>query len=342
MVIPRNRSSFHEIMRCCLLSLFLVAYLAERHLVKAASNTSTPGRIQYGDPVKKGSYSYFVRLAITDKGGETFTCGGFLYRPNIVVTAAHCASDDDYRISVKQIRVYSNGDGGIEGRNPRQVYGYRVPSTWGTSDLKGDVMILKLSKSFNADTVSLGEKLPNPGTQIYIIGVGSTEDDEEEYEYEDADEEYEYEDADEEYEYQEEDEEYEYEEYEDSRLLASQSNTGRLSGSEYTLLEAKVPMLSKKVSNAFAKKESGSMMEVDHFGAGYDKEHQDTCVGDSGGPIIHKLKTNRGYSYPVVIGVVSYGFTKCGEKNSVGFYTSIPYHRRWIDDTIIRDKWVKL
>jgi hypothetical protein len=249
--------------------------------------------------------------------------------------------------------VYSNGDGGIEGRQPRQVNGYRVPSAWGTRDLKGDVMILKLSKSFNADTVSLGEKLPKPGTQMYIIGVGSTEDDEEEYEYEDADEEYEYEDADEEYEsedvdkeyeYEDADEEYEYEyeEYEDSRLLASQSNTGRLSGSEYTLLEAKVPMLSSKVSNEFAKKESGSMMEVDHFGAGYDKEHQDACVGDSGGPIIHKLKTNKGNSYPVVIGVVSYGFTKCGEKNSVGFYTSIPYHRRWIDDTIMRDKWVKL
>eukprot|EP00889_Picochlorum_renovo_P004661 jgi/Picre1/31691/NNA_007042.t1 len=308
-------------MRSCLLSLFLVAYLAERHLVKAASNTSTPGRIQYGDPVKKGSYSYFVRLAITDKGGETFTCGGFLYRPNVVVTAAHCASDDDNRINVKQIRVYSNGDGGIEGRKPRQVYGYRVPSTWGTRDLKGDVMILKtfqeldLLKTMRKNTsmkmqmksTSMKMQMRNTSLKMQMKSMSN-----------------------------------EYEEYEDSRLLASQSNTGRLSGSEYTLLEAKVPMLSSKVSNEFAKKESGSMMEVDHFGAGYDKEHQDACVGDSGGPIIHKLKTNKGNSYPVVIGVVSYGFTKCGEKNSVGFYTSIPYHRRWIDDTIMRDKWVKL
>ena len=307
-------------MRCyCLVSLFLVAVLSESHLVKATFNTSTLGRIQYGDPVKKGSFSYFVRLDITDRDGETFMCGGFLYRPNIVVTAAHCASDEDDRINVKKIRVYSNGDGGIEGTYPRQVYGYRVPSTWGTDDLKGDVMILKLSKPFNTDTVRLGEKLPKPGTQLYIIGVGSTEDDGEEYEYE-----------------------YEDEENEDSRLLASQTHNGRSLRSEYILMEAKVPMLSNKVSNAFAKKESGSRMELDHFGAGYDKEHQDACIGDSGGPIIQKLKTSGGYSYPVVLGVVSYGYTKCGEKNPVGFYTSIPYYRRWIDDAITRDTWVKV
>lgn len=296
-----------------LLTLFTVL-VSEGCVGKTAQNITTQGRIQYGKPTKKGTYLYFVRLEIVDKRGEEFTCGGFLYRRNIVVTAAHCVSDDDNRINVKRIRVYSNGDGGLEGRSPVDVSGYRIPSNWGKEDLKGDVMVLKLSKSFNTKTIGLAKKLPKPGVQLLIIGVGSTENDETEYDYE-----------------------YEYEE--DSRLAQSSDREFR---SEYTLLEAKVPMLPRKDSNSFAIESGGPAMETDHFGAGYDKEHQDACVGDSGGPIIQHMKTTGGFTYPVVVGVVSYGYTKCGDKNAIGYYTSIPYYRRWIEETTAKGTWVRL
>lgn len=294
-----------------LLALF-TALVSEGCVGKTTQNITTQGRIQYGKPTKKGTYLYFVRLEIADTRGEVATCGGFLYRRNIVVTAAHCASGDDNRIDVKRIRVYSNGAGGLEGRFPVDVFGYRIPSNWGRDGLKGDVMILKLSKSFNTKTISLAKKLPKPGVQLSIIGVGSTENDEYEYEYE-------------------------YEE--DSRLSQSSDRVHR---SEYTLLEAKVPILPTKDSNSFAIESGGSAMETDHFGAGYDKEHQDACVGDSGGPIIQHMKTSGGVPYSVVVGIVSYGYTKCGDKNPVGFYTSIPYYRRWIEETSAKGTWVRV
>lgn len=300
--------------------VFLV--MALFHVVGASLDNSTLGRIQYGKPAKKGSFPYFIRLSIVDKSNDEYICGGFLYSPDVVITAAHCGANEKKKISFKEIRAYSNGDGGLEGVSSRKAIGYIIPKSWGGKRLDGDIMLVKLSKSFDAKTLSLSKKLPKPGTQLHIMGVGADEDR--------GDHDYDY--------------DYDYEYEDESRSSGSfvTNAVGRALRSQYNLLEAKVPMLSTADANKYVDKVGGSKMERDHFGAGFDKEHQDACVGDSGGPIIQQLKTSGGSSYPVAVGIVSYGYSKCGQKNPVGFYTSIPYYRSWIQDAVKKRTWVRV
>lgn len=95
---------------------------------------------------------------------------------------------------------------------------------------------------------------------------------------------------------------------------------------------ADVPLLSRSASEGFY----GGPIEKDHFGAGYDSDYQDSCGGDSGGPIVLARTWND------QVGVVSYGVTDCGDIPSVGFYTSVPYWYSWITNTIKKGKYTPL
>lgn len=62
---------------------------------------------------------------------------------------------------------------------------------------------------------------------------------------------------------------------------------------------------------------------------------RDTCVGDSGGPLMleHQVKSN----YLIfLIGIVSYGPSLCGSAPSV--YTYVPNYVRWINEVIKIDE----
>lgn len=56
--------------------------------------------------------------------------------------------------------------------------------------------------------------------------------------------------------------------------------------------------------------------------------NQDTCSGDSGGPLMCLREDNRWY----VDGVVSFGL-KCGVQDEPGVYTRVPQYRHWIKTT---------
>lgn len=56
---------------------------------------------------------------------------------------------------------------------------------------------------------------------------------------------------------------------------------------------------------------------------------QDTCSGDSGGPLT-KLATANNYLY----GIVSFGPSKCGTKDVPGVYTSVAQYIDWIESHI--------
>ncbi|XP_076060713.1 phenoloxidase-activating factor 3-like isoform X2 [Oratosquilla oratoria] len=58
---------------------------------------------------------------------------------------------------------------------------------------------------------------------------------------------------------------------------------------------------------------------------------QDTCRGDSGGPI---MLTNRGGSQHFVIGVTSSGPLACGSEGGQGLYTNVKYYLNWILSTM--------
>ncbi|XP_041969294.1 serine protease 7-like [Aricia agestis] len=63
--------------------------------------------------------------------------------------------------------------------------------------------------------------------------------------------------------------------------------------------------------------------------------NQDTCVGDSGGPLMKVFDTEEGPK-TFAIGVVSFGPTICGNKKP-GVYSFVPHYLKWILDSIKED-----
>ncbi|XP_072946557.1 phenoloxidase-activating enzyme-like isoform X1 [Epargyreus clarus] len=60
------------------------------------------------------------------------------------------------------------------------------------------------------------------------------------------------------------------------------------------------------------------------------KDGEDSCKGDSGGPLMYRdRKWRRKF---VIVGVVSSGFRYCGTEGYPGFYTSVYKHLSWIHD----------
>ena len=60
---------------------------------------------------------------------------------------------------------------------------------------------------------------------------------------------------------------------------------------------------------------------------------QDSCAGDSGGPLQTKEIYN-GTLRTVQYGIVSFGPNKCGTEGYPGVYTSVVYYMDWILDNI--------
>ncbi|XP_041971596.1 phenoloxidase-activating enzyme-like isoform X1 [Aricia agestis] len=56
---------------------------------------------------------------------------------------------------------------------------------------------------------------------------------------------------------------------------------------------------------------------------------KDTCVGDSGGPLMYS--SNNTY---YLVGIVSYGSVHCGTKGQPGIYTNVHNYLKWISDVI--------
>jgi len=58
---------------------------------------------------------------------------------------------------------------------------------------------------------------------------------------------------------------------------------------------------------------------------------QDSCSGDSGGPLMATTRFGPPYH---VVGVVSFGVTRCGTENVPGVYTRVTEYLNWIMDNM--------
>ncbi|XP_037717219.1 CUB and peptidase domain-containing protein 2 [Drosophila subpulchrella] len=64
-----------------------------------------------------------------------------------------------------------------------------------------------------------------------------------------------------------------------------------------------------------------------HICAGGREGGDDTCKGDSGGPL---MTTNKTENYSLLAGIISFGQPPCGQKDKASFYTDTRHYLDWI------------
>ncbi|KAG8194143.1 hypothetical protein JTE90_000981 [Oedothorax gibbosus] len=72
------------------------------------------------------------------------------------------------------------------------------------------------------------------------------------------------------------------------------------------------------------------------FCAGDGGGGNDTCKGDSGGPLMQSLPSEEGYRHWTQVGIVSWG-TGCGLQNTYGYYTHIQRLMAWVKKEMGQD-----
>ena len=69
------------------------------------------------------------------------------------------------------------------------------------------------------------------------------------------------------------------------------------------------------------------------FCAGDGKGIADSCLGDSGGAFVRRIRRSRHPQW-VVVGIVSWGYG-CAQKDEYGYYTRVYPFVRWINRTMV-------
>ncbi|XP_026805755.1 uncharacterized protein LOC113548864 [Rhopalosiphum maidis] len=96
-----------------------------------------------------------------------------------------------------------------------------------------------------------------------------------------------------------------------------------------TLMEVQVPITkSDECAKAYSD-EPSAIIDNRVLCAGFPEGGKDSCRGDSGGPLMYP----KGKQY-YIMGIVSYGYRKCGEPGYPGVYTKVPSFMDWVIDKI--------
>lgn len=105
--------------------------------------------------------------------------------------------------------------------------------------------------------------------------------------------------------------------------------TGRASS---ILQKVVIEVVGREQCQTFYKKQINVQITPKQICAG-GKKRQDSCSGDSGGPMHTAIYLNNEARY-VQQGLVSFGPRECGLENFPGVYTRIDYYMDWILDNI--------
>lgn len=73
----------------------------------------------------------------------------------------------------------------------------------------------------------------------------------------------------------------------------------------------------------------------DHQICAGGEKGKDSCVGDSGGPLMQYIQIGRNDPFISLAGIVSYGSSPCGSKGWPGVYTRVASYMSWIKSEIM-------
>ena len=264
---------------------------------------SYSGRIVGGSESKRGEFPWLVLLRDPH---SSWNCGGSLISSSWVLTAAHCVTDDDRNggVDTHEKKEAMVGQHNKEHEDDAVIVGSEkiIPHkdfTWQNG--KSDIALIKLSKPIdlqthaNVNTVCLPLSYP----QELHPGLHVT--------------------------------------------VAGHGNTkNRMdSDGEWT----------NYASSDVMKKLDTKLIETEECSAAHDRmgQHfdivvgqnictealagQDSCNGDSGGPLMTPTITEKGKQW-FQVGLVSWGLAKCGTEGIPGIYTCVNCYTNWILDHI--------
>ncbi|KAF1570132.1 UNVERIFIED_CONTAM: Cathepsin G, partial [Eudyptes pachyrhynchus] len=144
---------------------------------------SLPGRIIGGWEAKPHSRPYMAYLSIGSKSGR-FKCGGFLLRPDAVLSAAHCCSWNMLVFPGRKVNItVTLGAHNISKKEPSQqafhIGHWVIHPSYSEDTYENDIMLLKLKPwaklTKQVSYIPLpSHKCVKPGTMCTVAGWGWT------------------------------------------------------------------------------------------------------------------------------------------------------------------------
>ncbi|XP_036617093.1 transmembrane protease serine 12-like [Trichosurus vulpecula] len=95
-----------------------------------------------------------------------------------------------------------------------------------------------------------------------------------------------------------------------------------------TLQEAEVHYIPRNTCNS--EESYDEVVPYTSFCAGEEDGSVDTCMGDSGGPLMCYIPESRRY---FLMGITSFGYG-CGKKHFPGVYTRVQFYKMWVNDIL--------
>ena len=257
-----------------------------------------------GQDAHPSRYPYFVRLDYKEEQKDEnseFGCGGTLIHEDIVLTAAHCAYPEDLSILSVVAGPTTTTDGEQRISIQKVIPHIAYDDAKSTSN---DIALIQLTEPMPNDypTIRLNDDRNRytNGEFVTAIGLGSEIPDDEE----------------------------------DVSDFLQEVQLNIVSDE---ICEDLYDGDIHRKSMICAK---GGRSSSSTLSQGGTTIHKDTCVGDSGGPLLHVADDDSNNSTTnktdVQVGIVSFGGERCGDPDQPGVYADVAYLKPWIDSMICR------